>query len=84
MSLPPYSDSPTPTPFRSPIENDLPPSYDDITNPDGMFPLESLSKWPLPWLPSRMFEQMLIDNLIMFCGNCAHAKKDKIMYSTAS
>lgn len=35
MSLPPYSDSPTPTPFRSPIENDLPPSYDDITNPDA-------------------------------------------------
>ncbi|KAL1473700.1 hypothetical protein MTO96_021814 [Rhipicephalus appendiculatus] len=35
MSLPPYSDSPTPTPFRSPVENDLPPSYDDITNPNA-------------------------------------------------
>ncbi|XP_075544285.1 uncharacterized protein LOC142578690 isoform X3 [Dermacentor variabilis] len=34
MSLPPYSDSPLPTPFRSPVENDLPPSYDDITNPN--------------------------------------------------
>ncbi|XP_050038820.1 transmembrane protein 272-like isoform X1 [Dermacentor andersoni] len=35
MSLPPYSDSPLPTPFRSPVENDLPPSYDDITNPNA-------------------------------------------------
>lgn len=35
MSLPPYSDSPAPTPFRSPVENDLPPSYDDITNPNA-------------------------------------------------
>ncbi|XP_077518964.1 transmembrane protein 272-like isoform X2 [Amblyomma americanum] len=35
MTLPPYSDSPSPTPFRSPAEDDLPPSYDDITDPNA-------------------------------------------------
>uniref|UniRef100_A0A131XSG5 Putative conserved plasma membrane protein n=1 Tax=Ixodes ricinus TaxID=34613 RepID=A0A131XSG5_IXORI len=36
MSLPPYRDTAQPIlPFRSPVENDLPPSYDDITNPDA-------------------------------------------------
>lgn len=35
MALPPYSDSP-PIPIRGQLEHDLPPSYDDITNPDGM------------------------------------------------
>ncbi|KAH6937143.1 hypothetical protein HPB50_025789 [Hyalomma asiaticum] len=48
MSLPPYSDSPAPTPFRSPVENDLPPSYDDITNPQCSSSILPVTLWTGP------------------------------------